>query len=82
MPDDEGFSLPGELQVGGYAAIEGDLGDSLCGPLGFSAPERPLDEFWGVEGGELVFVPAGFATGAYSASDVRFVCPAVGVDRV
>lgn len=37
MPDDEGYLLPGELQLGSYAALEGDLGESLMGPLGFSA---------------------------------------------
>jgi hypothetical protein len=56
MADDDGFSVAGELQVGGYAALEGDLGDSLAGPLGFSAPAVE----WESDG--LVFAAAGFST--------------------
>lgn len=53
MPDDEGFSVAGELPLGAYAALEGDLGESLAGPLGFSAVRGDVvvaDESYGVPG--------------------------------
>ena len=30
-------SVAGDLQVGCYAALEGDLGERLCAPLGFGS---------------------------------------------
>ncbi len=58
MPDDEGYSLPGELPLGSYSSMEGDLGDSLMGPLGFSIPEEEEAESFGFTSPGHSTVPA------------------------
>ena len=68
MPDEDGYLVAGELQVGSYAAGEFDLGERLCGPLGFTAVER--DEEVGVW--EDVPVAEGFST---VRGELRYVSP-------
>lgn len=65
MPDEDGYQVAGDLQVGGYAALEGDLGESLMGPLGFTA-EVLDDEGWDEP------VVAGFGT---VSGQLRYVSP-------
>lgn len=57
MPDSEGYLEAGELPLGAYAALEGDLGESLMGPLGFSAAGRDEVFVDGVEVGGVRTVP-------------------------
>ena len=54
------------LQIGAYAALEGDLGDSLCGHLGFHTPVSPQEPFSDDEPGGNECSYGGFATRPYS----------------
>lgn len=67
MPDDEGFLFPGELQLGAYAALEGDVGESVMWPLGFV---HPVGE--GLDEERTVRVVGGWST---VPGEIRFVCP-------
>ena len=65
--DDDSLSLA----VGGYAALEGDMGESRMWPCGFSAPERPQDGFSDDERGYLA--SGRFTGGSSRVFPVRYV---------
>lgn len=62
-----GAVMEDPLSVGAYGALEGDLGESLMGSLGFSA------DVWDVPDGGDDCLVAGFCTGAFSG--LRYVSP-------
>lgn len=64
---DEGDVLP----VGSYCALEGDLGESVMGPCGFSARESAQEGSGGPAGdgnGRSVAQQNSFATGPFTVS--------------
>lgn len=62
MPDEEGYSLPGELPLGSYAAGEMDLGSPLRRFLGFGS-RTPADEEDVSGSPEPVSWPTAFTSG-------------------
>ena len=67
MPDDEGYLVPGDLPLGTYAGLEGDLGEGIRPLAGFGREILPPeDSFSGNDADEwleMAVNPGGFSTG-------------------